>query len=114
MQSLLNPLLEVDGVVGALLLSQDGLPVASANLDLDDAETIGALATALLVHLRSATLRLAGGDLQGVRLDCDDGAIDIRSIKDLLLLVFQDPVVDVVTLETVLPEINARCLEYAV
>jgi predicted regulator of Ras-like GTPase activity (Roadblock/LC7/MglB family) len=113
MTSLLDPLLEVNGVVGALLLSQDGLPVASANLDFDEAETVGALATALVAHMRGAAVRLAGGELQGVRLACDDGTIDLRTLQDLMLVVFEEPEVDTATLGVVLPEVQARCLEFA-
>lgn len=113
MNSILAKLLEVDGVTGAVLLSQDGLPILTANLESDEAETIGALATALLAHLRSATTRLAGGDLHGVRLACTDGAIDVRSLDELILLVVQDASFDQPTFDHVLPQVTAECLEFA-
>jgi predicted regulator of Ras-like GTPase activity (Roadblock/LC7/MglB family) len=114
METTLMRLLEVDGVLGALLLSHDGLPVASANLAEDEAETVGALATAMLANLRATTDRLAVGDLTGTRLTMDGGCIDIRLIQDLLLMVFHTRDVDETTLATVMPEVTDACLELAI
>jgi predicted regulator of Ras-like GTPase activity (Roadblock/LC7/MglB family) len=113
MDTTLMRLLEVDGVLGALLLSQDGLPVATANLDNEEAETVGALATAMLASLRQTTDRLAVGDLQGARLTLDGGCIDIRAIQDLLLLLFHEADADQATLAALLPEVAEECREFA-
>jgi predicted regulator of Ras-like GTPase activity (Roadblock/LC7/MglB family) len=113
METALMRLLEVDGVLGALLLSQDGLPVASANLDNEEAETVGALATAMLASLRSTTDRLAAGDLQAARLTLEGCCIDIRIVQDLLLLLFHTADVDEATLTAVLPAVTEECLEFA-
>jgi predicted regulator of Ras-like GTPase activity (Roadblock/LC7/MglB family) len=83
-------LLEVEGVLGALLLSDNGLSVASANLEYGEAETVGALATAMLASLYSMTKRLVAGDLYSVQLTLGAGVIDVQVIEDLLLLVFRE------------------------
>ncbi len=113
MDDMLMRLLEVDGVLAALLLSQDGLPVASANLDDDEAEMIGALATAMVASMRATTDRLASGDLLAARLATDTGLIDIYVVQELLLLLLSEPEVDRQTLDGVLAEVTAQFLELA-
>lgn len=113
MDTALMRLLEVDGVLGALLLSDDGLPIASANLEEDEAETVGALVTAMLANLRATTDRLAVGDLQSTRLTLDGGCIDVQHIQDLLLLLFHTPDADEATLAEILPAVRDECQAFA-
>lgn len=104
-------LLEVEGVLGVLLLSDDGLPVASANLEFGEAETVGALATAMLASLYSMTRRLSAGDLVSVQLTLGEGLIEVQVVESLLLLVFREPEIDQPMLGTILPDVIAECRE---
>jgi predicted regulator of Ras-like GTPase activity (Roadblock/LC7/MglB family) len=110
---MLSRLLEVDGVLAALLLSQDGLPVATANLDEDEAEMIGALMTATVASMRATTDRLASGDLLAARLATGHGLIDIYIVQELFLLILSESEVDRPTLDIVLADVTADCLELA-
>lgn len=113
MDEMLLHLLEVDGVLAALLLSEDGLPVASANFDNDEAETMGALTTAMLASMRATTDRLAVGDLSGASLTTDIGIIDVHTIHDLLLLIFREIDTDQITLAALLADVKEECLAFA-
>jgi predicted regulator of Ras-like GTPase activity (Roadblock/LC7/MglB family) len=107
-------LLEVDGVLGALLLSEDGLPVASANLETDESETVGALATAMLAGLRGNTDRLGVGEIDALSIATSEGQIDLHVIRNLVLLLFREERVDEPTLATVLDEVTEECVAFAV
>ena len=112
-EEMLHRLLEVDGVLAASLLSHDGLPVASANLDDDEADTVGALLTAMVASMRATTDRLGVGDLLSTRLTTDSGLIEVFIMQELLLLLITEPNVDRVTLETLLSDVTAHFLEFA-
>ena len=114
MEDMLYRILEVDGVLAGLLLSQDGLSVASANLDEDEADLIGALATAMVASMRATTDRLAVGNLRAARLATDVGLLDIYLVHDLILLLLCEAEVDRPTLETLLEEATAEWMELAV
>ena len=113
MEVTLLRLLEVEGVLGVLLLSMDGLPVAAANLDDDDAETVSALATAMLTTVRGTTDRLAIGDLTGASVTTQDGRIEFFLVGDMILVVFEDSDLDRPTLEACIPNVIEECLAFA-
>jgi predicted regulator of Ras-like GTPase activity (Roadblock/LC7/MglB family) len=112
-EAILQHLLEVDGVLGALLLSNDGLPVASVNLDEDEAETVSALVTAMVAGMRTTSDRLGVGDVQEARLTTEIGVIEIHNVQNLLLLVFSETSVDHATLGHVLSDVKADCVAFA-
>jgi hypothetical protein len=111
MEETLFRLLEVDGVLGVLLLSHDGLLVASSNMEADEAEMVGALATAMIASMRATTERLAIGTLRQAELETELGRVRITILPELLLLLLLDHEVDRLTLEATMPEITNACLE---
>lgn len=109
MDKALFRLLEVDGVLGVLLLSQDGLPVASANIEGEEAETTGALVSAMIATMRSTTHRLSVGDLAAARLTTEEGCLNIQILPELLLMIAHEHQIDQTTLDELLPAVTDQC-----
>lgn len=113
MEETLQQLLEVEGVLGVVLVSQDGLPIAAINMDETEAETVGALTSAMIGGVRSTTDRLAFGDLEVTQLRTGIGCLRVHSAGELLLLILHEHEVDQHTLDSTVPHVVEHCREFA-
>ena len=55
MRKIVEELIRIDGVIGSLLVSKDGLVVASTLLEDEDAEMLGAMSAAMYGTIAKAT-----------------------------------------------------------
>jgi predicted regulator of Ras-like GTPase activity (Roadblock/LC7/MglB family) len=86
-ETLLQPLLEIEGVSGALLVGKDGLLVAGKAYD-QDTEVIGAMAAACLGSLNRYTDQIGQETVRHTIIETPRGSIQIREISaDTLLVV---------------------------
>jgi predicted regulator of Ras-like GTPase activity (Roadblock/LC7/MglB family) len=85
-ETILQRLMEIEGVTGALLVGKDGLVIAST-MDGEDEEFLSAMAAAAY----DASLRYIGqlgmGDLRHAMYETPGGTIQITDAGDLLIVV---------------------------
>src|SRR4029078_5951379 len=87
MRRIVEDLIRVDGVIGSLLVGKDGLVVASALMDEEDAEILGAMSAAVFGEIDKATKRIGGGMLLDSIIDAEEGWILMVESRDLILAV---------------------------
>jgi predicted regulator of Ras-like GTPase activity (Roadblock/LC7/MglB family) len=86
-ETLLGPLLEIEGVSGALLVGKDGLLIAGKAYD-HDTEMIGAMAAACLGSLNRYTEQIGHKAVRHAIIETPQGSIQVREISaDTLLVV---------------------------
>jgi predicted regulator of Ras-like GTPase activity (Roadblock/LC7/MglB family) len=85
-ETILQRLLEIDGVTGALLVGKDGLVVAST-LDGEDEEFLGAMAAAGYDAASRYIGQLAMGDVRHTIFETPGGVIQVSDAGDLLIVV---------------------------
>lgn len=93
MEQELQSLLEYQDILGAVASTIDGLVVAAAGLESDDAETVAAAGSAVVSE--------AGGDDAALAIELDGGSLFLTRGSELMLVVCaetgipQDPLADV-------------------
>ncbi|HEX6541183.1 MAG TPA: roadblock/LC7 domain-containing protein [Ktedonobacterales bacterium] len=85
METILQRLMAIDGVTGALLVGKDGLVVASA-MD-DDDELVGAMAAAAYDASGRYIDQLSIGDIRHVLFETTRGVVQVSDAGDLLIVV---------------------------
>lgn len=86
MDTILQRLLEIDGVTGALLVGKDGLVVAST-LEGEDEEFLAAMAAACYDATGRYIDQLGMGEVRHSLYELPAGAIHIADAGDLLIVV---------------------------
>ncbi len=90
MRRIVEELIRVDGVIGALLVGKDGLVVSSTLLEEEDAEVLGAMAAAMYGTLAKACERIGVGQLTNSIVEANEGTIQLMEAEDLLLVVITE------------------------
>lgn len=90
MRSIVEDLLRIDGVIGALLVDKDGLVVSSTPLEEEDAEVLGAMAAAMHATLAKACERIGIGRPANLTVEANEGIIQLMQASDLLLVVITE------------------------
>lgn len=85
-ETILQRLMEIDGVTGALLVGKDGLIVAST-LEGEDEEFLSAMAAACYDATSRYIEQLNMGDVRHSVYETPGGAIQITDAGDLLIVV---------------------------
>jgi uncharacterized protein len=85
-ETILQRLMAIDGVTGALLVGKDGLVVASA-MDGEDEEMVGAMAAAAYDASGRYIEQLAMGDIRHVLFETTRGVVQVGDGGDLLVVV---------------------------
>jgi len=85
-ETVLQRLLEIDGVTGALLVGKDGLVVAST-LEGEEEEFLGAMAAACYDASARYIGQLGMGDVRHFIFETPSGTIQISDAGELLLVV---------------------------
>lgn len=86
METILQRLMEIEGVTGALLVGKDGLVVAST-MDGEDEEFLGAMAAACYDATARYIEQLNMGDVRHSIYETPGGTIQVSDGGDLLIVV---------------------------
>ena len=86
MEQILQRLLEIDGVTGALLVGKDGLVVAST-MDGEEEEFLAAMAAACYDATLNYIGQLGMGDIHHAIFEAAGGAVQIADGGDMLIVV---------------------------
>ena len=86
METILQRLMAIDGVTGALLVGKDGLVVASA-MDGEEEEMVGAMAAAAYDASGRYIEQLSIGDIRHALFEATGGVIQVSDGGDLLIVV---------------------------
>jgi predicted regulator of Ras-like GTPase activity (Roadblock/LC7/MglB family) len=91
-RSLLTELIEHDAVLGAIAVTAEGLVMAAAGIEDDEAEMIGALG-ASLVGVAERTIRRLGSSTgaQTVSVGTSEGTVQIWAKDEIALIVLTEP-----------------------
>ncbi len=95
MRRIVEDLLRIDGVIGALLVGKDGLVIASTMLDDEDAEVLGAMAAAMYGTLTKACERIGVGGLTDSIVQAAEGTIQLMETDDIILVVIAEKRVNI-------------------
>ncbi len=82
-----DELVKIDGVVGGLLVSKDGLVVQSLMIDEEDADVLGAMAANTFDNIARTTERLGIGRLDDSIIGAKEGTLLVREAGELVLVV---------------------------
>ena len=87
MQQIVQDLIQLDGVVGSLIVSRDGFVVSSALLDDGDAEVLGAMSAMVFSKLGKVTKPPDEAPLVDTIIDSQGGSILVLDVGELALIV---------------------------
>ncbi|MEI6043817.1 MAG: roadblock/LC7 domain-containing protein [Chloroflexota bacterium] len=88
-----DELVKIDGVIGGLLVSKDGLVVQSLMIEEEDADVLGAMAANTFDNIARTTERLGIGRLNDSIIGAKEGTLLVREAGELVLVVIcQQPV----------------------
>jgi hypothetical protein len=87
MQQIVQDLIQLEGVVGIMIVSRDGFVVSSALLEDEDAEVLGAMSAVVFSKLGKATEH--NGEVPHVDtiIDSQGGSILVLELGELALIV---------------------------
>ena len=86
METILQRLIEIEGVTGALLVGKDGLVVAST-MEGEDEEFVSAMAAACYDATARYIEQLGMGDVRHAMFETPGGTIQVTDAGDLLIVV---------------------------
>ena len=84
----LKGLLEYDEVLGAVIVTVEGLVMGSIGLVEQDVDLVSLLGASLAGVAERSTRRLGAGSALGLTIDTHDGMITVRSGGDFAVMVF--------------------------
>src|SRR5262249_52171266 len=87
---ILQRIIEIEGVAGAILVGKDGLVVAGT-LDGDDAEVLGAMAAACFGAISHYTEEIGTGEARRAVIESAHGTLYMIEVGDLILAVNTTP-----------------------
>lgn len=82
-----DELVKIDGVIGGLLVSRDGLVVQSLMIEEEDADALAAMAANTFDNIARTTERLGIGLLNDSIIGAKNGTLLVREAGDLVLVV---------------------------
>lgn len=87
MRESISPISQIEGVTGAVLVSRDGLVVASTIESEDDEEVAAAMAASIFGTIDNATSRMGLGSAHDTIVETESHAMQIMGIGELILVV---------------------------
>jgi predicted regulator of Ras-like GTPase activity (Roadblock/LC7/MglB family) len=85
-ETILQRLVELDEVVGAILVGKDGL-IVSGTLHTEDEEVIGAMSAAAFGSITNYTRQINNAGMRHVIIETETGTIQLEEAGDLILIV---------------------------
>ena len=86
METILQRLTDLDDIVGAVLVSKEGLIVAGT-LHSEDEEVIGAMSAAAFGSITDYTQQINSGEMRHVIIETQNGTVQLAEVGDLILVV---------------------------
>lgn len=90
MEQELTDLLRHEEVLGAVVFSGEGLPLASAGVPHSDAELVGALGASLLGAVDRTSRRIGVGAVEAVTMCASEGMVHLWCGGDVAVAIFTD------------------------
>lgn len=90
METILERLIELQDVTGAVLVGKDGL-IVTGTLHSEDEEVIGAMSAAAFGSISSFVSQMSSGDIRHVTLETQSSVIHFEEVGDLILIVTTSP-----------------------
>ena len=87
---IIDDLVNIDGVLEAMLVGKDGLVVASSLLDEDDSEVLGAMVAMMYGTISKGAGRIGLGMPGNAIVETATGSIHIVESEDMLLVLITD------------------------
>lgn len=86
METILQRLTDLDDIIGAILVSKEGLIVAGT-LHSEDEEMIGAMSAAAFGSITDYSQQINSGEMRHVIIETQTGTIQLADVGDLILVV---------------------------
>ena len=86
METILQRLTDLDDIIGAVLVSKEGLIVAGT-LHSEDEEMIGAMSAAAFGSITDYSQQINSGEMGHVIIEAQTGTIQLADVGDLILVV---------------------------
>lgn len=90
METILERLIELSDITGAVLVGKDGL-IVTGTLHSEDEEVIGAMSAAAFGSIAGFVTQMSGGDMRHVTIETQSSVIHFEEISDLILIVTTSP-----------------------
>ena len=94
METILQRIAEIEGVIQAILVGKDGLVVAGSMNSSEDEEVLGAMAAACFSAVTHYSQEIGTGEMRQAMLQAAHGALHLTEIDDLILVVSTTPQVN--------------------
>ena len=94
MQTILQRIAELEGVLQALLVGKDGLVVAGTMDGSEDEEVLGAMAAACFSAMSHYSQEMGTGEMRQTIIQATHGTLHLAEIGDLILVVSTMPQVN--------------------
>jgi uncharacterized protein len=86
LETILQRLTDLDDIIGAVLVSKEGLIVAGT-LHSEDEEMIGAMSAAAFGSISDYTQQINSGEMRHVIIETQTGTVQLADVGDLILVV---------------------------
>lgn len=94
METILQRIAEIEGVIQAILVGKDGLVVAGSMESGEDEELLGAMAAACFSAITHYSQEIGTGEMHQATIQSTHGALHLTEIDDLILVVSTTPQVN--------------------
>ncbi len=91
METILQRIAEIEGVMKAILVGKDGLIVAGAMDGSDDDEVLAAMAAACFSAITHYSQEIGTGEMRQAIIESAHGTLHLTEIGDLILVVSTQP-----------------------
>lgn len=90
MEQMLGDLLRYEEVLGAVVFSGEGLPLASAGVASADAELVGALGASMLGAVDRTSRRIGAGPVESMAMKVPEGMVHLWCGDELAVALFTE------------------------
>lgn len=90
MRDNIEPLAQIEGVKGAVLVSRDGLVVASTLESEDEEEVTAAMAASIFGNIDKSLARMDIGSAQDTIIESESHVLQLMGVNELVLVVVTD------------------------
>jgi predicted regulator of Ras-like GTPase activity (Roadblock/LC7/MglB family) len=94
METILQRIAQVEGVIQAILVGKDGLVVAGTLDGSEDEEVLGAMAAACFSAITHYSQEIGAGEMRQTIIQSAHGTLHLAEIDDLILVVSTTPQVN--------------------
>jgi len=94
METILQRIAEIEGVIQAIIVGKDGLIVAGISESNEDEEVLGAMAAACFSAITHYSQEIGTGEMRQAMIQSAHGILHLAEIDDLILVVSTIPQVN--------------------